>query len=136
MNNRIIFRHLLMILLTGLLLQSCNQANTVYIISGEQAGITEKNLAVQFKCDLELVSKLPVSVITDKNPLPSDGIFYVLGTTSTNDVISDLVKKKVILLSQNFPGSRGGIWTRTSLSNGKEAIVLAGSDVQGEQYAV
>ncbi len=126
----------LLLALTGCLIPSCNRINTVYIVIGEQAGVTEKILAGQLKADLEMVSELTVNITNTKKELPAGGIFYILGTSSTNNIISDLVKKKAIVLSQNFPGARGGIWARASLPNGKEAIVLAGSDVQGEQYAV
>jgi hypothetical protein len=47
-----------------------------------------------------------------------------------------LTERKAIVLSENFPGSRGGIWANVTLQGGQNAILLAGSDAHGAQYAV
>lgn len=68
--------------------------------------------------------------------MPENGILYLLGTIDTHQKIAQLADSRKISLSNENPGPRGGIWAQATLENGRKAIVLAGSDVQGLQYAI
>lgn len=116
---------------------SCTNTNRdTYIIVGVKATKTELITAKHLKNDLENALKEKVQIIDEADGIPSSGFIFFLGTSLSNRSIAGLAKKGSIILSDNFPGSRGGIWAKLTLENGCEAIVLAGSDVQGMQYAV
>jgi hypothetical protein len=115
---------------------SCSQHNSVYIIVGENISIVENTTAIHLKKDLESVSGETVFIIDASQQLPKKGTLIVVGTQESNSVIAGLVKNKDLILSENYPGKRGGIWAKVKLVNGLESIILAGSDVQGTQYAV
>lgn len=115
---------------------SCKRVNSVSIIIGEKACVTEKLTAEQLKKNLEQVSGKSVTILKSGDNIPSNGVLYILGTSASNSIIGNLLKKRAIVLSENFPGKRGGIWAKANLNSAGKAIVLAGSDVQGAQYAV
>ncbi len=115
---------------------SCVNNDSVFIITGENVSTAEILAVNHLKRDLESVSGKIVSIIDTKKAIPAKGVIFVVGTPASNSTISELVKNKVLILTENFPGNRGGIWARVNLENGRECVVLAGSDVQGTQYAV
>jgi len=115
---------------------SCKHVNSVSIVIGEKACTTEKLMAKQLKKDLEQVSGKSVTILKTGDIIPSKGVLYVLGTSTSNSIIGSLTEKKAIISSHTFPGKRGGIRVKTNLPEGREVIVLAGSDVQGTQYAI
>lgn len=115
---------------------SCKNLDPLYIVTGENADITEKMTADLFSRDLEKASGKKVQIISADSDIPDKATVFIVGTEVSNSLISDLVKKKAIVLSENFPGERGGIWATAAVNNVKKAVVLAGSDVQGMQYAV
>lgn len=119
-----------------LLLPSCTDIHSITILAGENIGTTEQITINHLKKDLESVSGKTVSIIDTKKAIPANGIIFLVGTPVSNSTIRELVKSKVLILTENFPGNRGGIWARVNLENGRESVVLAGSDVQGAQYAV
>lgn len=133
-------RHRLIKLLFFLFLStgmfSCSQQLSVYIIIGENASTSEMLTVNHLKKDLELVSGKSVNVIDPQKSIPENGLIYVVGTPGSNSLISELINDKVLVLTENFPGKRGGIWAKAKLSKGQEAVILAGSDIQGTQYAV
>lgn len=88
------------------------------------------------KKDLETVSGEKVFITALNNTLPDKALIYYIGTPESNAAIGDLIKSKALILSESFPGKRGGIWAKVNGKRNKEIIVLAGSDVQGTQYAV
>ncbi|WP_155601162.1 glycosyl hydrolase 115 family protein, partial [Zobellia amurskyensis] len=53
----------------------------------------------------------------------------------SNHLIASLNKSKKINITATNPGPRGGIWSKINFQK-KEIIVIAGSDVQGLQYAI
>ncbi|HPE77224.1 MAG TPA: glycosyl hydrolase 115 family protein [Draconibacterium sp.] len=115
---------------------SCSQHKSIYIIVGENISIAENKTATHLKEDLESVSGEAVFILNASQQLPKKGIVIVVGTPESNSVIAGLVKNKDLILSENYPGKRGGIWAKVRLVNGLESIILAGSDIQGTQYAV
>jgi len=82
------------------------------------------------------VSSQQIYLISEGGDYSNADYLYLLGTPSSNNLISDLVESQTIILSEEFPGSRGGIWANINLGQSKNVCVLAGSDVQGMQYAV
>jgi hypothetical protein len=115
---------------------SCNRSETILIVVGEKASKTELLTAEHLKSDLEEVLGKSPAILNASDEIPQTGLLFVVGTSSSNKIITNLVKKKAIFLSDEFPGKRGGIWTKTKLAANQNAIVLAGSDVQGMQYAI
>ncbi len=115
---------------------SCNFKQSVYIIIGNDASKVERITANHLKKDITDVSGLSVQILTANDKIPEKGIFYIIGTHSSNPIIKKIVEEQAIALSEEFPGNRGGIWVKETLGSGQEAIILAGSDVQGMQYAV
>ncbi len=125
----------ILIILLGLGLVSCKEKREIYLVIGENIGKTERLTTEQFKADIEKVSEIPVSIVKANKNIPSNGEIIVLGTRSTNQLIEELALKNSIILSEDFPGSRGGILASVEY-NRQKVVVLAGSDVQGMQYAV
>ena len=132
--HRIIKLLFFLFLVTGIF--SCSQQKSVFIVIGENASTTEVLTVNHLKRDLELTSGKTVSVVSSKNSIPENGLIYVVGTPGSNSVIAGLISTNVLVLTENFPGKRGGIWSKVNLTDGNEAIILAGSDLQGAQYAV
>ena len=106
-----------------------------YIIVGEKVSKPEQNTSSHFKSDLEDATESEVEIISTAENIPNDGVIYLIGTTNSNSIISELSKNEKINLSEKYPGKRGGIWKKTKY-NYREVIVLGGSDIQGVQYAV
>lgn len=106
-----------------------------YLLVGTAATNVELGTVGDLKKDLEKVLECDVSIISEKEKLPSTGSFFILGTIESNSQLKKLADQKKINLSNNTPGSRGGVWAKTTLPNGEKAIVIGGSDVQGFQYA-
>ncbi|WP_247076068.1 glycosyl hydrolase 115 family protein [Cellulophaga sp. F20128] len=119
------------------MLFSCSksQPENCYVIVGAAANNVELNTIDDFKKDLKKVIDSEVILLSETDELPGTGTIFVLGTTFSNGLIKEMAAQKKIVLSSSFPGSRGGIWATTTLSNGQDAIVIGGSDVQGFQYA-
>lgn len=115
---------------------SCSQHDSIYIIVGENISAAENLTANHLKKDLESVSGKTVLVLNATQRIPEKGISFIVGNRKSNRIISNLVKNKELILTENYPGNRGGIWAKVILENGLKSIVLAGSDVQGTQYAV
>jgi hypothetical protein len=132
--HRIIQLLFFLFLATGMF--SCSHETPVIIIVGENASTSELLTVNHLRRDLELVSGKSVIVIDPQNAFPADGLIYVVGTPGSNSMIANLINNNVLVLTENFPGKRGGIWAKAILSNDREAIILAGSDIQGTQYAV
>jgi hypothetical protein len=137
-NTRIELLSPVLLLAVTLLTISCDEKTSkdYFIIHGVNATEVELNAISDLKNDLEKVVTDEVFILSEKEPLPSNGIFYVLGTQESNTLVDNLSKGSAITISPESPGPRGGIWAKTELLNGRPAIVLAGSDVQGMQYAM
>lgn len=121
-----------------LILSSCSSPQTehYYLVVGNEANKVEKSTAEDLKSDLSKVLGLEGSIISDIHNIPEGSPTFILGTPKSNSLIASLVKRKTIVLSDDNPGSRGGIWHKIKMENNQATIVLAGSDVQGFQYAV
>lgn len=121
----------------GIIIFGCShrQNGNYTIIVGSRASTAEKLAAEDLEKDLQKVSGTPVSVIGENEKIHPQGICYIIGTPASSDLISNLINEGSIQLGQDYPGSRGGIWSKVKV-NDKEVIVLAGSDLQGAQYAV
>lgn len=132
------FKRIWLLSLVTTFLLSCAEetAQECFIISGNAPSELELNLISDFKNDLGDVADFSIKVISETEKLPDDGLFFVLGTSRSNTIITNLTKESKLELSPSNPGPRGGIWSKASLKNGAQAIILAGSDVQGLQYAV
>jgi hypothetical protein len=116
--------------------QNTENKSTYYLIYGENALEVELNAITDLKKDLSKVMDGEVLLILEKSELPSNGIFFILGTPTSNAEISSMIKEAELDISSVSPGPRGGLWSKQKSSNSTEAIVLAGSDVQGLQYAI
>lgn len=125
---------ILFLIVTGM--QACSSSKPTYIVIGERAQQAEINTAQHLKNDIEEVLQQPVEMINAGDEIPKSGHLIVVGTVASNAKIAELAGDQTLILSENFPGARGGIWAKVELANKQEAIVLAGSDVQGMQYAV
>ncbi len=125
---------LLLFISTGMF--SCSNQVPVYIITGENASTTEILTVNHLKRDLELITRKTVIVIDSKKLIPENGLIYIVGTPISSSLITGLINSNVLVLSENFPGKRGGIWAKVNLAQEQGAIVLAGSDIQGLQYAI
>jgi len=111
---------------------SCqNNNNSLQIIISEDATNTEKITAEDLQADLSKVSDLAITIVSEKKAVKG-GKKILLGTPSSNQLMAEMLTKANVTLSTSNPGARGGIWQKID----KQTIVLAGSDVQGMQYAV
>lgn len=126
----------LIISLISLCSCSNNSVEDYYLIVGNSVSEVELNTIKDLKNDLSKVIAEKIQIISETEELPNHGIFFLLGTPDSNILIKDLAIQGNIKLSSEIPGSRGGIWSKTKLLNGQEAIVIGGSDVQGFQYTV
>jgi hypothetical protein len=136
MENMYRFIKILLSLCIAIVLHSCNEREQIFIVIGEKASTTEILTANHLKKDLESVSGKTVSVIDDSKTIPPAATIFIVGTPLSNGIIGKLIKSKLPVLTEDFPGNRGGIWAKVKLEDGMESIVLAGSDVQGTQYAI
>ncbi len=130
-----IFRGILQIALIFITV-SCQNIKEIYIISGDDLSTTETLTIHQLQNDLHRVSGQMIHVLNVTDPLPPNGTFILVGTRSSNRIIDDLATNNAIVLTEELPGKRGGIWAKATLKNGVEAMVIAGSDQQGMQYAI
>ena len=132
------FKFMRVIALAGLLfsgLQACTTDMEICIVTGENAGKTELLAASHLKADLEAVLGRTVPIRSEKEPGSFPGQVLLVGTPASHSGLAKLAAERAIVLSEDLPGSRGGI--RAGISHkGQRSAVLAGSDVQGMQYAV
>lgn len=130
--------YLFSLVMSVILLYSCSNTSTnnYYLLTGTTATNVELSTINDLKIDLEKVVEGTVSILSETEQLPENGNFFILGTIESNSLLKKLADQKDINLSNKIPGSRGGIWAKTTLSNGENAIVIGGSDVQGLQYAI
>ena len=138
---KLVFRklsYLFSLILSVITLYSCSNTSVenYYLLVGGAATNVELSTVNDLKTDLEKVIQGNVSILSENEKLPETGSFFILGTIESNSLLKKLAEQKKITLSNNTPGSRGGIWSKTTLPNGKNAIVIGGSDVQGLQYAI
>ncbi|WP_282132847.1 glycosyl hydrolase 115 family protein [Cellulophaga baltica] len=111
-------------------------ANQYFLLIGSSANPVELETINDLKKDLSKVVTEDIFILTDEDEVPTSGTIFILGTTTSNSILKELAADKKITLSAELPGSRGGIWAKTNLQNGQEAIVIGGSDVEGLQYAI
>lgn len=122
--------------LVAFALQSCTTSqDVVFVVMGENATVTEEMTASHLQEDLQKVLEKEVLIVNEKEGLPTEGQILLIGTITSNKTIAKLAEREVIILSEKFPGSRGGIRALATIKD-QEIAVLAGSDVQGMQYAV
>ncbi|MGB5497585.1 MAG: hypothetical protein WBM77_01495, partial [Maribacter sp.] len=113
-----------------------NESQAYFLIKGNKANEVELSTICDLKNDLAKVCAGEISIISESEKIPSHGIVFILGTTESNGVLSAMINEGQVKLSNQNPGPRGGIWTKKRLPNGRQAIVIGGSDVQGLQYAI
>ena len=130
------FGKILLLLFFSFGVFSCSQHDSIYIIVGGNISIAENLTANHLKKDLESVSGKKILLLDENQQIPKKGTIFIVGNQESNQIIANLVKSKDLILTENYPGNRGGIWAKVKLENGLESIVLAGSDIQGTQYAV
>jgi hypothetical protein len=124
------------LLLVAIFYPGCQKKVPVFIITGQNATRTEMLTANHLKKDLELKTGREAKIIHEKENGREADIEIVIGTPKTNAYLSGLIENRSIILSEDFPGKRGGIMAKANISGKGECIILAGSDVQGMQYAV
>lgn len=118
---------------------SCNgkeNSRPVFLITGEKASDIEISTIKDLKKDLEKVLKDDIKIVKDDVAIPKNGIVFILGTPDSSTLIKDLALNGQLVISKVIPGSRGGVWAKATYAETNEGIVIAGSDVQGLQYAI
>ena len=113
------------------LLIACNATNELQIVIADNATITEKLTANDLKSDIQKVSDIEVFIVAE-NEAKKGVRKILLGTASSNQTMATALSDANISLTKINPGPRGGLWHKVA----DNTIVLAGSDVQGMQYAV
>ncbi|MRT93197.1 glycosyl hydrolase 115 family protein [Ancylomarina sp. 16SWW S1-10-2] len=135
-SGNIIPRTLVLMLSLFLINTQVYSATKIYLVQGKMATQVEKSTIVDLQKDLSKLVEDEILVITESKKLPTDGTLFLLGTITSNTKIFKLAKSKKICLSENQPGARGGIWAKVKGRKNRNQIVIAGSDVQGLQYAI
>lgn len=118
---------------------ACNgveKSHPVYLITGKNANDVEISTIKDLKTDLEKVLEVEIEIVKEGTIIPENTAVFVLGTPDSNTILAELISKNNLELSKINPGPRGGIWSKNKYANITEVIVLAGSDVEGLQYAV
>ncbi|MEP1487516.1 MAG: glycosyl hydrolase 115 family protein [Algibacter sp.] len=127
-------------LLSVFVMLSCktkeSNSEVIYLITGKNANNIELSSINDLKKDLTKVNNKNIVVLSEEKMLPVNGIIYILGTCDSNNIIGKKAKAGIINISNKTPGARGGIWAKTKSNDGSEQIIIAGSDVQGLQYAI
>lgn len=113
------------------LLFSCQNNKELQIIIGENATQTERITAEDLKTDLLQVTNLDITIISEQEATKG-GRKILLGTSSSNQLMAEILAEANVTLTKSNPGARGGIWQKID----NQTIILAGSDIQGMQYAV
>ena len=118
---------------------ACNtgveQPSTVYLITGENSNAVEISTINDLKNDLEKVLKEEVHIVKEGVEIPNKSLVFIVGTANSNSIITDMVTNGELVLTDEQPGPRGGIWSKNTYAD-SDVIVIAGSDVQGLQYAI
>lgn len=134
--KRKIFKTLFIVGLLFSLMSCLSSHHKVYLVQGENATEVEKSTILDFRDDVYKIFGGDVLLINGEDEIPNDGVIFLLGTIESNTQMANLAKSSKINLSLTSPGSRGGIWSKVATKGGREIIVIAGSDVQGFQYAL
>lgn len=113
-----------------LFLFACQPSKEVQIVIAENATTTEQMTAEDLKADLLKVTDLVVRIVSEHTVKKGQKI--ILGTPTSNHLVKEKLAKQGIILTAENPGARGGLWQKID----EHTIILAGSDVQGMQYAV
>ena len=131
--QRLVLIKTLLVWLSLLLLTSCNQSNEnlIQIIISDKASKVEELTAQDLKEDIEKVTDFEVIISLESTILKAPNNI-ILGTASSNQLLQQKIKKHKVILTEENPGSRGGLWHKLN----ENTIILAGSDEQGLQYAV
>lgn len=130
------FKVVFLLFLTSAISCSKTDSITYYIVQGSNLNEVENSTITDFEKDLKKVVVGEVKRISDAEQLSKNSIVFIVGTPNSNKIIENLVAENKIELTSENPGSRGGIWSKITLKNKNQAIVIGGSDVQGMQYAV
>ena len=110
---------------------SCNSKEKIQIVTGENPSKTELITAEDLKDDLEKVSPMAV-VIVNESESNSRSKRILIGTSDSNTLLKNTLSQVGIELTKGIPGARGGLWQKVD----EKTIILAGSDIQGMQYAI
>jgi hypothetical protein len=110
---------------------SCTSDDTIYIITSDNPSKTETITAEDLKSDLEKVSNSKVEIV-DEAQSCANCYRFLIGTAKSNATIQNILQEANTELTTESPGARGGIWHKAD----SQTIILAGSDIQGMQYAV
>lgn len=127
-----------MLLWCVLIVSSCGKktmAKVIIVVDDTETEIVQET-AMDLKHDLEKVLATDITILNNSKELPDDAIIYILGTTVSNTLISEMRFSDEVSFSLDDPGPRGGLWHKTTLDTGQDIILLGGSDDQGLQYAV
>lgn len=110
---------------------ACSSSNNLQIIISADASELEVITATDLMEDIQSVLDVPVEIVREGSE-SSGAKQILLGTSSSNELVADILENADVVLTSESPGSRGGLWHRVN----KNKIVIAGSDIQGLQYAV
>jgi hypothetical protein len=119
--NMMILGWMLVCAISGKAMPAC------VLVQGDAASEVEKATIQDLQEDLQKVTGGEVMLWAASAALPDKGTIFLLGTPESNAKIPE---------AGTLPGSRGGIWDKVTAADGRRMIMLAGSDVQGFQYAV
>ncbi len=108
----------------------------VFILVGNEASKTEYLAAQHLKDDIATKTGLKAKIISSANSFTKKSVNFVIGTPFSNSFLEELVQDQTLLLTNEFPEARSGLIANVNLKSGGECIVLAGTTLQGFQYAV
>lgn len=112
------------------LLFACTDPNQIQIIIADNASVTEQLTAADLKEDIEKTTGLKAVILSGSEE--SRGKKIRIGTSTSNQKMIDELRSVNVALTKENPGPRGGIWHKAN----DQTLILAGSDIQGMQYAV
>lgn len=113
---------------------SDSKQRPVFILIDDNGDETDHITANDLKVDFEKLGKRHVSVVDWQSYQTQDADLVLVGTIGQHRLLDQLVTTQNLSLSSETPGPRGGVWRHQSFK-GQPLLVLAGSDIQGTQYA-
>lgn len=123
--------HYVFLLFVVSLCLSCATSDSLQIVIGNKASHLEQITAQDLQEDLNKVLDTEVAIVTE-NEADKNSRQIILGTPGSNESLSKSLAQTNSKFSESYPGERGGVWHKVN----ENQIVIAGSDVQGLQYAV
>ncbi len=103
------------------------------IIIGQNATDLEKYAAKELQRYMYHLTGNVIKIKNDKAKLKDDT--FIIGQNNTNSKVQELVDEGLVAVSKDNPGSQGYILKKVTV-DGKDVLVIAGSDAVGCLYGV